>query len=124
MRRASRLAPSGGLTSAEPTCADPLPAPGRLRHTPRYHPAPRERCPSGLRSATGNPVRAERCVAGSNPALSVFCAAPPPAGLRVYPTVMIALSYPGAEPVALSLTPPLSVTEPLPVMLVRTCATV
>jgi hypothetical protein len=30
-----------------------------------------ERCPSGLRSATGNRVRAERCVAGSNPALSV-----------------------------------------------------
>jgi hypothetical protein len=30
----------------------------------------RERCPSGLRSATGNRVRAERCVAGSNPALS------------------------------------------------------
>jgi isopentenyl diphosphate isomerase/L-lactate dehydrogenase-like FMN-dependent dehydrogenase len=29
-----------------------------------------ERCPSGLRSATGNRVRAERCVAGSNPALS------------------------------------------------------
>ena len=34
--------------------------------------APRERCPSGLRSATGNRVRAERCVAGSNPALSVL----------------------------------------------------
>src|SRR5512133_3329816 len=32
--------------------------------------AARERCPSGLRSATGNRVRAERCVAGSNPALS------------------------------------------------------
>ena len=32
---------------------------------------PLERCPSGLRSATGNRVRAERCVAGSNPALSV-----------------------------------------------------
>src|SRR5438552_12821674 len=31
-----------------------------------------ERCPSGLRSATGNRVRAERCVAGSNPALSVL----------------------------------------------------
>src|SRR5712692_6372172 len=31
-----------------------------------------ERCPSGLRSATGNRVRAERCVAGSNPALSAF----------------------------------------------------
>src|SRR5436190_4868862 len=29
-----------------------------------------ERCPSGLRSATGTRVRAERCVAGSNPALS------------------------------------------------------
>ena len=30
-----------------------------------------ERCPSGLRSATGNRVRGESCVAGSNPALSV-----------------------------------------------------
>src|SRR5207248_6756060 len=30
-----------------------------------------ERCPSGLRSATGNRVRAERSVAGSNPVLSV-----------------------------------------------------
>ena len=30
-----------------------------------------ERCPSGLRSATGNRVRAERCVEGSNPSLSV-----------------------------------------------------
>src|SRR5258707_13699219 len=29
-----------------------------------------ERCPSGLRSATGNRVGAERCLAGSNPALS------------------------------------------------------
>ena len=30
-----------------------------------------ERCPSGRRSATGNRVRGESCVAGSNPALSV-----------------------------------------------------
>src|SRR5712691_5755887 len=30
----------------------------------------KERCPSGLRSATGNRVGAERCLAGSNPALS------------------------------------------------------
>ena len=29
-----------------------------------------ERCPSGLRSATGNRVCAERCVEGSNPSLS------------------------------------------------------
>ena len=37
---------------------------------PRY-PVPRpERCPSGRRSATGNRVRVERRVAGSNPALS------------------------------------------------------
>src|SRR5947209_7653412 len=36
----------------------------------RYSRAVPERCPSGLRSATGNRVRAERCVAGSNPALS------------------------------------------------------
>ncbi len=35
-----------------------------------------ERCPSGLRSATGNRVRAERCVAGSNPALSAWKARP------------------------------------------------
>ena len=31
-----------------------------------------ERCPSGRRSATGNRVWAERSIAGSNPALSVF----------------------------------------------------
>jgi hypothetical protein len=31
----------------------------------------RERCPSGLRSTTGNRVSAERRIAGSNPALSV-----------------------------------------------------
>jgi hypothetical protein len=37
-----------------------------------------ERCPSGLRSATGNRVRAERCVAGSNPALSVRTGPPGP----------------------------------------------
>src|SRR5438132_14347956 len=37
-----------------------------------------ERCPSGLRSATGNRVRAERCVAGSNPALSARLLPPPP----------------------------------------------
>src|SRR5438552_8148597 len=35
-----------------------------------------ERCPSGLRSATGNRVRAERSVAGSNPALSASCEGP------------------------------------------------
>jgi hypothetical protein len=29
-----------------------------------------ERCPSGLRSTTGNRVSAERWIAGSNPALS------------------------------------------------------
>ena len=40
------------------------PPPGRLRF-----PAT-ERCPSGRRSATGNRVSAERCFAGSNPALS------------------------------------------------------
>ena len=44
------------------------------RGSPRY-PRPRpERCPSGRRSATGNRVRVERRVAGSNPALSVGCA--------------------------------------------------
>src|ERR1035437_7530494 len=40
----------------------------RLTVTLFHHP---ERCPSGLRSATGNRVGAERCLAGSNPALSV-----------------------------------------------------
>src|SRR5438132_6787199 len=43
--------------------------PSRVRIPPSPLP-PAERCPSGLRSATGNRVRAERCVAGSNPALS------------------------------------------------------
>src|SRR5919199_5589764 len=38
-----------------------------------------ERCPSGLRSATGNRVRGESSVAGSNPALSAE--GPPTAGL-------------------------------------------
>src|SRR5881398_1159706 len=38
---------------------------------PSFSASRTERCPSGLRSATGNRVRAERCVAGSNPALSV-----------------------------------------------------
>ena len=36
-----------------------------------------ERCPSGLRSATGNRVSAERWIAGSNPALSAFRGPPP-----------------------------------------------
>src|SRR5438874_2893300 len=45
--------------------------PSRVRIPPSPPLIPhRERCPSGLRSATGNRVRAERCVAGSNPALS------------------------------------------------------
>lgn len=35
-------------------------------------PSQLERCPSGLRSTTGNRVSAERWNAGSNPALSVF----------------------------------------------------
>src|SRR5262249_55337372 len=43
--------------------------PSRVR-IPPSPPHSTERCPSGLRSATGNRVRAERCVAGSNPALS------------------------------------------------------
>src|ERR671936_1416458 len=37
---------------------------------PSFSASGTERCPSGLRSATGNRVRAERCVAGSNPALT------------------------------------------------------
>ena len=40
-----------------------------------------ERCPSGLRSATGNRVRVERCVEGSNPSLSAHVG-PPGAGPR------------------------------------------
>ena len=47
-----------GAHARRATIGDPLPCTGL------------ERCPSGLRSATGNRVRAERCVAGSNPALS------------------------------------------------------
>ncbi len=46
---------------------------GCRKLTPRSSPlgcSSLERCPSGRRSATGNRVRAERCVAGSNPALS------------------------------------------------------
>src|SRR6476661_6364222 len=46
-------------------------SPSRVR-IPPSPPRSTERCPSGLRSATGNRVRAERCVAGSNPALSAY----------------------------------------------------
>src|SRR6476620_4181351 len=45
--------------------------PSRVRIPPSPLPST-ERCTSGLRSATGNRVRAERCVAGSNPALSAL----------------------------------------------------
>src|SRR3954452_22095472 len=51
-------------------------SPSRVR-IPPSPPRSTERCPSGLRSATGNRVRAERCVAGSNPALSAQL---PPSG--------------------------------------------
>ena len=51
------------------------PADGTARHWLRWPPAA-ERCPSGLRSATGNRVRAERSVAGSNPALSAASSIP------------------------------------------------
>src|SRR5438067_12038586 len=43
---------------------------------PSFSASRTERCPSGLRSATGNRVRAERCVAGSNPALSALGGGP------------------------------------------------
>ena len=56
-RRRERLRARGAQSRA------PFQAQARMRVAP-------ERCPSGLRSATGNRVRAERCVAGSNPALS------------------------------------------------------
>src|SRR6476661_2393542 len=51
--------------------------PSRVR-IPPSPPRSTERCPSGLRSATGNRVRAERCVAGSNPALSALLSLAPP----------------------------------------------
>jgi hypothetical protein len=54
-------------------------------------PLPRERCPSGLRSATGNRVRAERCVAGSNPALSADGG---PAPERTGPPLLATQSFP------------------------------
>ena len=59
---------------------------------PVYARARPERCPSGLRSATGNRVRAERCVAGSNPALSVTVGGHPsfPHG-AVRPVALVAL---------------------------------
>src|SRR2546429_6736489 len=65
-----------------------------------------ERCPSGLRSATGNRVRAERCVAGSNPALSVqrgggrgFPPPPPPPPLSPVGVVFLwFLSCRGVDP--------------------------
>jgi hypothetical protein len=44
---------------------------------PSFSASGTERCPSGLRSATGNRVRAERCVAGSNPALSALARGKP-----------------------------------------------
>ena len=50
--RRPRRSPGRGRTRLWLNCPDP------------------ERCPSGLRSATGNRVRAERCVEGSNPSLS------------------------------------------------------
>ena len=56
-----------------PTCRR---SPARPRPSSRtgYPFSAAERCPSGLRSATGNRVSAERCFAGSNPALSASCA--------------------------------------------------
>src|SRR5437899_2064648 len=61
--------------------------PSRVRIPPSPL-CPAERCPSGLRSATGNRVRAERCVAGSNPALSALFSrlaqVPKPINVRDY----------------------------------------
>ncbi len=64
---------------------------------PGYSAPGPERCPSGLRSATGNRVRAERSVAGSNPALSASVEGPPcgPSSLRdlelhVHPGLLMA----------------------------------
>ena len=56
--------PRAGGSARGPDRADPRLSAGRY---PSERP---ERCPSGLRSATGNRVRAERCVEGSNPSLS------------------------------------------------------
>ena len=53
-----------------------------VRHRLRW--AASERCPSGLRSATGNRVRGESCVAGSNPALSVLKRGARPGALFAY----------------------------------------
>jgi hypothetical protein len=52
-------------------CAEQVPLRDDLRGRLPW-PDHTERCPSGLRSATGNRVGAERCLAGSNPALSAF----------------------------------------------------
>src|SRR5712691_10982387 len=72
-RRGGRAVECGGLENRYPSLGGSrvqIPPP------PPQSPAARvgrpERCPSGLRSATGNRVRAERCVAGSNPALSAL----------------------------------------------------
>ena len=61
---------------------------------PTLRSLPSERCPSGLRSATGNRVRAERCVAGSNPALSA----------RTGETVVSPVGFPQALPIDLLMT--------------------
>ena len=70
---------------------DALAATGYTPHRTGYwrYPAPvAERCPSGLRSATGNRVPAERWVAGSNPALSACESGAP----RVSPSRLVVRS--------------------------------
>ena len=69
-RRGVRLVRRRLLVPARSQCASDGCRPDTRRPC-GYAFAATERCPSGRRSATGNRVSAERCFAGSNPALSV-----------------------------------------------------
>ena len=78
----------------------------RRRHAgvtaPRY-PVPRpERCPSSRRSATGNRVRVERRVAGSNPALSADGCSRPSRRRSRGPGSWLTLAEPGGSRGSLS----------------------
>src|SRR5205085_1363659 len=75
VQRRRLTAPSGGRAGF---------ARAAVQSRPGYSAPGPERCPSGLRSATGNRVWAERSIAGSNPALSASVEGPPrgPSSLR------------------------------------------